>query len=108
MSDLDTKNGIPFEAETEYLYQKKIEDLTRELDSMRKTLLLQEDVHNDELDALLQHQKALKPFGELLSWINDDDLLLKPVFNVTVTGKAVLDARKLVRGDDLKKENKHD
>ena len=47
MSDLNTKNGKTFEAETEYLYQKKLEELITQRDKLAEALKTIRDFKTD-------------------------------------------------------------
>ena len=56
---MDMKNGIPFEAETEYLYQKEIERLKDLLENANQTLFLGGDELTTELATLKKRAEVL-------------------------------------------------
>jgi chromosome segregation ATPase len=75
MSDLDHKNGARFEAETEYLYQKKIDEIKAHNEQQARLIdkLSQEraafEVENNER---LGHINHLKYDNERIKLFNDD------------------------------------
>lgn len=78
MNELDTKNGKPFEASDEYLYQKKIEELNLLLDIATEALefyaKIKWQMAQDD-GRLIQLTEAGKPIGaiarEALERINE-------------------------------------
>lgn len=66
-TDLDTKNGKPFSAASEYLYQKKIEELEAEIESLQASMRSWEIATEIRIGATLlnENQKLREALQEI-------------------------------------------